>query len=421
MANVVWLKDVTSEEIGIIGLKASRLNLMYQNNFTVPFSFIVTIQSYQYFLDNKSLLKDIKKILSNSTNEKESILNASESIQELILNCDLPDSIKEDVIYAYSHMNMDTDIIKMLNKNALNFIRAGREFPYVALRPSFNVKGLKGKYFLNVKGKDNLIYSIKHIWASVFNPDNIQAIKGLNFENLGIAIIAQKMINSEKYAIVNVNNNEVNINCVYGLGESLSIAMPDFYSVNSSTLELINKIQNRQDVMLIRDDNYGRTVRKALNKDIALKEKLSSDEIRRLSNFSLSLYNLFNKEINIEIAMENGKLYLIDVNDEPMIKYPQVSETQEPILQDVQASQISNEENKGIFEMFSNNNVQSIDSQQDSYSPNESSDIGQSYISKSPTFGKVPISFDIKITDSTDIEEIKAKLKAIKEFINQEF
>lgn len=420
MANVVWLKDVTSEDIGIIGLKASRLNLLHQNNFTVPFSFIVTIQSYQYFLDNKSLLKDIKKILSNATNEKESILNASESIQELILNCDLPDSIKEDVIYAYSHMNMDTDIIKMLNKNALNFIRAGREFPYLALRPSFNVKNLKGKHFLNVKGKDNLIYSIKHIWASVFNPDNLQLIKEIDLENIGIAIIGQKMINSDKYAVVIVNNDELNINCIYGLGESFSIAMPDSYLVNSGTLELKNKIQNRQDVMLIRDDNYGRTVRKILNKDTASKEKLNSDELRRLSNFSLSLFNLFNKEISIEIAIENGKFYLIDVNDEPMVKYSQVSETQGPILQDVQSSKIPNEENQDMFAMFSGD-TQSIDSNQYSYSSTSESNIAQAPILKQSALSKVPISFDIKITDATDIEELKAKLKAIKEFINHEF
>ncbi|MBI2670471.1 hypothetical protein HYX18_00625 [Candidatus Woesearchaeota archaeon] len=426
MANVVWLKDVSSEEIGIIGYKASKLNMLWQNSFSIPHSFIVTIQAFQYFLDNRSLLKDIKKILEKTSLDKESLLNASESIQELILNCEIPDSVKEDFIYAYSHMNMDTDIIKMLNKNALNFIKAGRDFPYLALRPSFNVNGLKGKYFLNVKGKDNIFNAIKQIWASAFNHDNIPLLKNMKFDDFGIAILSQKMINSEKYALINVNGNELNIDCVYGLGESFSITIPDSYLVNANSIELINKVVNRQDAMFIRDDNYGRTIRKSLNNETAGKEKLSYDEVRKLSNFSLSLYNLYNKDISIEVAIENGKFYLIDVNEEPLMQQTTPQFSINETIPETQTFQASDTITKDMFSMFGNE-TQSLQGNKNQYSFTEAvnNETSASYSNSANKFIsqnlKVPISFDIKITDSTDIEELKQKLRAIKEFINREF
>jgi pyruvate, water dikinase len=416
MANTVWLKDVDSGDVGIIGQKASKISSLYQNSFTVPFSFIITIQAYQYFLDNKSLIKDINKILDKTEPDRESIVNASESIQELILNCDVPDSIKEDITYNYSHMNLDTDVLKMLNKNTLNFIKAGRDFPYLALRPSFNINGLKAKYFLNVKGKENLVSAIKNIWASVFNPDNIPIIKDHKLEDIGIAIIAQKMINSDKYAVVNVNSNELKIDCVYGLGESFNITTPDSYIVNTSSLEVMNKVMNKQDAMFIRDDNYGRTIRKNLINENSTKEKLNPDEIKKITNFSLNVYNYFNKNVSVELALEAGKFYLIDVNDEKIIVQNEVDNNSiDNILQNTEPLV-----NQDVFSMFGNseNQTNEINQQYNYQSPQSTENQNSKIIS--PNL-KVPISFDIKVTDGTNIEELKAKLRAIKEFINQEF
>ena len=416
MANTVWLKDVYSDDTGIIGQKASKISSLYRNSFTVPFSFIITIQAYQYFLDNRSLIKDINKILDRTEPDRESIVSASESIQELILNCDIPDSIKEDITYSYSHMNLDTDVLKMLNQNTINFLKAGRDFPYLALRPSFNISGLKAKYFLNVKGKENVINTIKNIWASVFNPDNIPIIKDHKLEDIGIAIIAQKMINSDKYAVVNVNSNDLKIDCVYGLGESFNITMPDSYLVNTNSLEVMNKVVNKQDSMFIRDDNYGRTIRKNLVNETATREKLSPEEIRKITNFSINVYNHFNKNISVELALEAGKFYLIDVNDEKAIQQDQgenniiepMNSNTEPLV------------NQDIFSMFGNS--ETLNNETNSQYNYQSSQPTENPVSKVINSNlKVPISFDIKVTDSTNIEELKAKLKAIKEFINQEF
>ncbi len=419
MANAVWLKDVYSEDIGIIGLKASRMSNLYQNGFAIPYSFILTIQANQYFLENRGLMSRIKKVLAETDLNHNSVISASVSIQEMIQNSEIPDTIKEDMIYCYGHMNVDTDVLKMLNSKTLNFIKAGRDYPYLALRPSFNVPGLKAKYILNIKGKENLVYAIKNIYASMFSPENIPIIKETNLENLGLAILIQKMVNSDKYATINISNQRLSINCVYGLGESFSIGNPDSYIVDANSLELISKINNKQDVMFIRDDNYGRTIRKNISQELANKEKLSYEELRKVSNFSINVFNHLNKDIRVELALENGKFYLIDVSD--YVQESIVNDNINSMIQD--NSQNMNQSpivDQDMFSMFGNQDS-AINQQPQSYVVNNA----QENVAKTQTsqnqISKVPISFDIKITDATNVDELKSKLKAIKEFINQEF
>ncbi len=407
MANIVWLTDVSSEDVGIVGYKGSKLCSLYQNGFFIPQCFVVTIQAFQYFLEHRGLNNEIIRILRQTLDDKESLLNAEDSIQDLILKSELPDAVRDDINYAYEHMDMNTDIFKMLNKNALNFIKAGRNLPYTAIRPSFNKERLKGKYFINIKGREALINSIKQTWASFFNVQNLSILKNDGIDSIGIAVIIQKMINSEKYAVVNVNQNELNINCVYGLGETFSIAVPDSYLINANSLEVINKVVNKQESMFIRDDNYGRTLRKGVNLSLIDKEKLTSDEIRKISNFSLSVFQHYNKNVSVELALENGKFYLIDVK-EPSESQPEIF-VQEP--QNESAGQ-------NIFSMFNENPVNYGNAENETSNlQNYEQNIAENRASMS---SKVPISFDIKITDQTNIEELKAKLKAIKEFINKE-
>lgn len=419
MANAVWLKDVYSEDIGIIGLKASRMSGLYQNGFSIPYSFILTIQANQYFLENRGLLNRIKKTLAETQLDHDSVISASVSIQEMIQNSEIPDTIKEDLIYFYGHMNVDTDVLKMINSKTLNFIKAGRDYPYLALRPSFNVPGLKAKYILNVKGKENLVYAIKNIYASMFSPENIPIIKETNLENIGLGILIQKMINSDKYATINISNQKLKINCVYGLGESFSIGNPDAYVVDASSLELISKINNKQDVMFIRDDNYGRTIKKNISQETANKEKLSYEELRKISNFSVNVFNHLNKDITVELALENGKFYLIDVNDyfqEQSIDND-INNINEDSSQTLNQSPIVDQD---MFSMFGNQD--SVANQQpQSYIINNAQENAAKTQTSQNKNSKVPISFDIKITDATNIDELKAKLKSIKEFINQEF
>ena len=146
----------------------------------------------------------------------------------------------------------------------------------------------------------------------IYKKGIIKPLKDINIEEIGMAVIIQKMVNSEKYAKIDINKDELSINCVYGLGETFSITAPDSYIVNSNRLEVINKVVNRQDSMFIRDDNYGRTVRKNINPELVNREKLSYDEIRKVSNFAINIYNYYNKNVNVEIALENGKFFLID-------------------------------------------------------------------------------------------------------------
>jgi len=121
----------------------------------------------------------------------------------------------------------------------------------------------------------------------------------------------------------------------------------------------------------------------------------------------------------VEVALENGKFYLIDVNEE-LISPHIVIETSEQINPDYNSDQQLNQD---IFSMF-NENLNVYNKENRDYGNSNSNDSLTFSPEKKPessTIKKIPISFDVKITDETNIEELKAKLKEIKDFLDQEF
>lgn len=57
---VVWSEDVGKQDISLVGAKGANLSEMTKAHIPVPPGFIVTAQSYFYFLEKSSLIGEIR-------------------------------------------------------------------------------------------------------------------------------------------------------------------------------------------------------------------------------------------------------------------------------------------------------------------------------------------------------------------------
>ena len=137
MENILWLKQLKKEDIPKVGGKGANLGEMYNARLPVPPAFVVSANAFKNFLKEAKLRIPINSMLKNlNVDNNEELQDASEKIQDLILNTEMPEDIKHDIVKSYNNMDIDLSLHGKANKTTLEFIKAGRSAPYVAVRSS---------------------------------------------------------------------------------------------------------------------------------------------------------------------------------------------------------------------------------------------------------------------------------------------
>src|SRR3989344_941764 len=219
--NIIWLKEISERDIGKVGGKAAHLGEMIRiGNIPIPASFVVTAQAYKKFLEENDIEDEIYSILNNlEVDDSDKLHEAAKKVQEIILNSEMPEEIREDILEAYDNLNVNIDVFKSASKEALDIIKTGRDIPFVAVRSSATAEDLPSvsfagqmATFLNVKGNENLLKSVQKCWASLFTARAIYYRVKNNFphEKVLIAVIVQKMINASASGVIFTANPTTN-------------------------------------------------------------------------------------------------------------------------------------------------------------------------------------------------------------------
>src|SRR3989338_6407157 len=98
---IKWFSELSNKDVAIAGGKGASLSEMYNAKVPVPPGFIVTAQSYGYFIKETGLDKRIDKILEGlSIEDTESLNKATRKIRDLIEAETLPEALQEEIIEA---------------------------------------------------------------------------------------------------------------------------------------------------------------------------------------------------------------------------------------------------------------------------------------------------------------------------------
>ncbi|MBI4981056.1 phosphoenolpyruvate synthase [Candidatus Woesearchaeota archaeon] len=316
---VVWFKDLQKDSIAIAGGKGSNLGEMTQLSLPVPNGFAVTAQTYKEFIEQTGLKNQIEQLLLGLDEEDTTNLQkTSEQIQKIIIETPVPEDMAEEIVDNY-------ELLGMKKRDASNLVQP--EEVFVAVRSSATAEDLPSASFagqqatfLNIKGKEHIVDAVRACWASLFTARAIYYRQKNKFEHskVYLSAIVQRMVNSEKSGIMFTinpatnNADELVIEAIYGLGEMIvgGEVNPNTYLIDKKTKELKKIEVKKQDYGLFRNEK-GENVKRDIAKSNQEKQNLNDKQIQELFRLGKKLEEHYGRPQDIEWAIENGEVFLV--------------------------------------------------------------------------------------------------------------
>ena len=172
-------KLLSKSDTSIAGGKGASLGEMTQVGILVPEGFVVLSGAFEKFLTDTDLNVEIASLI-DSINHREihTVEKASEKIQSLILNSQIPIDIASEIEKGFK--NLDTEFVAVRSSATAE---DGADHSWAGQLDSF----------LNTT-EDNLLENVKKCWASFYTPRAIFYRFDINLhkQKISIAVVVQK-------------------------------------------------------------------------------------------------------------------------------------------------------------------------------------------------------------------------------------
>jgi pyruvate,water dikinase len=332
--HTIDLAQLGMRDLEQVGGKNSSLGEMISHlssaGVAVPGGFATTADSFREFLSRDGLDKKIYEKLSVlDTDDVCQLAVVGKEIREMIINTPFTPEFEKAVTLAYQ------DLAE----------RIGHDEFSVAVRSSATAEDLpdasfagQQETFLNVKGIDSVLISIKHVFASLFNDRAIAYRVHHEFAHNDVALSAgiQQMIRSD-LAVSGVMftmdtesgfDQVVFVTSSYGLGEMVvqgAVNPDEFYvhkpGIHAGKPAVVRRNLGSKALKMVycEDPALERRV-KTIDVDEAerLVFSLNAEEVEQLARQALIIEKHYGRPMDIEWAKDgiNGKLYILQARPE---------------------------------------------------------------------------------------------------------
>jgi len=297
--------ELNKSSANIAGGKGASLGEMTQASIPVPDGFVILSTTFDQFIKDADLIQEIEAILYKVDHrEMHTVESASEKIQGLVKNAVIPESISTEIEKQFQ--NLDAQYVAVRSSATAE---DGQDHSWAGQLDSF----------LNTTEKD-LLEKVQHCWASLFTPRAIfyRFEKGLHTTQISVAVVVQKMVNSEISGIafsvhpVTEDRNQLIIEAGYGLGEAIvsGSVTPDSYVVEKEPRKIIDINVATQTEALYRNLEGGNTW-KNIHEPKASSQVLTETQILELSDIILNIEKHYGFPCDIEWAYESETFYIV--------------------------------------------------------------------------------------------------------------
>tara|TARA_Y100000310_G_scaffold345853_1_gene471439 strand:+ start:22353 stop:24767 length:2415 start_codon:yes stop_codon:yes gene_type:complete len=335
---VLWFKDLTIDDVPLVGGKNASLGEMYKNlgkkGVNVPNGFAVTAYAYRYFLKKAGIQKRIKEILSDlDTHDIRNLSERGRKVRELILGAEFPKELENEILKSYQ---------KLCKEYGRETDTAVRSSATAEDLPDASFAGQQESY-LNVKGQHALLEACKKCFASLFTNRAIsyRVDKGFNHFKIALSIGVQKMVRSDlassgvMFSIDTETGfkDAILVTGSYGLGENIvkGSVNPDQFYVFKPTLKkgfepIISKKLGAKHIKMV----YSFIGEKQSTRNVGVSEAfrnkycINDKEVLQLSKWAVIIEEHYSKKagkfkpMDIEWAKDGrtNKLYIVQARPE---------------------------------------------------------------------------------------------------------
>lgn len=303
----VWFNEITRDSVPLAGGKGANLGDMVQAGLPVPPGFVITAPAYRQLVETADMVGKIDDLLLDLDRSVCSELQEVEpQIRMLFAHVAIPAELEQAIVEHYHELGADVP---------------------VAVRSSATAEDLAGasfagqqETFLNVVGEEALLDAVRNCWSSLFTAQAIfyRCQRGFEDRQVSMAVVVQKMVNSEKSGVsftvdpVLRNRYQMVIEGVWGLGEGVVSGeiTPDHYKLDRETCEIEFEFIPDKPIMFCQDGASG-VAKLPVPAEKVSARVLSDDELRQLVALGNQIEAHFGCPQDIEWAVEDGVLYLL--------------------------------------------------------------------------------------------------------------
>ncbi len=334
---ILWFKDLTIDDIPLVGGKNASLGEMYANltkkGVSVPNGFAITAYAYRYLLKHAGIEKAIKQALFGlNTRNMDNLAERGKKVREIIRSAEFPPELKTAILDAYKQMQ------KQYGSSVDVAVRSSATAEDL---PDASFAGQQETY-LNITGEHSLLEACKKCFASLFTNRAISYREDKKFDHFSIALSigVQKMVRSDlacsgvMFSIDTESGfeNAAFITAAYGLGENVvqGAVNPDEYYVFKPTLKqgfkpIISKIVGGKKIKMVYS-HQGNSPVKNIPVPLDMRKAfcLKDDEILQLAKWACIIEDHYSKKVghfkpmDMEWAKDGktGKLFIVQARPE---------------------------------------------------------------------------------------------------------
>ncbi|MDD2777714.1 MAG: phosphoenolpyruvate synthase [Methanocellales archaeon] len=307
---IVWLEEVRSKDVALVGGKGASLGEMINEELPVPRGFAVTAHAFRQFLDNTGIAKSLFESLEIDVDDSEALKNAAKKAKSLILNAEMPSEMRTAILDAYD---------KLCERESETVFVAVRSSATAEDLPNASFAGQQ-ETFLNIRGGKAVLEAVKKCWVSLYGARAIfyRAKQGFEHEHVNIAVIIQKMVDADKAGVLFTSHPTSGepttiIEAGWGLGEAVvsGSMSPDNYVVDRRTKKIVQRHIATKNLMHVKDKDTGKTVQKKVPDDMMDKTVLTDGEVMKLTELGEIVENHYGTPQDVEWAIADGKIYML--------------------------------------------------------------------------------------------------------------
>ncbi len=287
-----------------VGGKGANLGELTQAGFCVPPGFCVTTRAFGKFVAKAQQAINARLVTLEPT-DLEQLRRAGHVVRADLDREPLPAEVEDAILRAWQ-------VLGETHAYAVRSSATAEDLPHASFA------GQQDTY-LNVKGRDALLASVKRCFISLFTDRAIlyRAQNGIDPREVALSAVVQRMVEPEVSGIlftadpVMGNRKIVSIDASFGLGEALvsGIVTADLYQVDKRT-HCIIKRQIADKHVAIRSLVAGGTEQVALSDSERTAAALTDDQVLELAELGCRIETHYGKPQDVEWALVGNTFYI---------------------------------------------------------------------------------------------------------------
>lgn len=331
--HVLWFDTLGMGDVERVGGKNASLGEMISHlaaaGVQVPGGFATSAEAYWEFLEKSGLTENIHGELDKlDVEDVTALAQAGARIRQMVIDAPFQPELEAAIRDGYAQMEQ----------------AAGGSIE-VAVRSSATAEDLPDASFagqqetyLNVRGIDNVLLAVKHVFASLYNDRAIAYRVHHGFDHRAVALSAgiQRMVRSDIGAAgvmftldtESGFNDAVFITAAYGLGETVvqGAVNPDEFYVHKPTLQanrpaILRRTLGGKAIKMVyaNSNTWGKSVDTVdVSEAERMRFSLSDEEVEALARQALIIEAHYGRPMDIEWGKDgrDGKLYILQARPE---------------------------------------------------------------------------------------------------------